>query len=147
MLIKHGMCGSVEHDAWKHMRQRCLNSKDHEYHNYGGRGISICERWSKFTMFLKDMGFRPNKNLTLERCDNEKGYSPGNCYWASKKQQSRNRRVLNSLGERGVHQVPSGKYKAQIWWENKTIHLGTFNTIEEAAARRRAAECEYGWNL
>jgi len=77
------------------MLSRCTNENNTTYDDYGGRGITVCERWQNdhgFENFLQDMGPRP-ANLTLERRDNSKGYTPDNCYWATRKQQARNRRT------------------------------------------------------
>jgi len=84
--------------TWISMRQRCNNPKSEAYKYYGGRGISICERWNNFENFLKDMGERP-ENLTLERENNDGNYEPGNCKWATHEMQSRNNRwvKLNTL--------------------------------------------------
>jgi hypothetical protein len=73
------------------MVQRCNNSNDRSYARYGGRGISVCTRWLLFENFYADMGEKP-KGLSLERRDNDAGYSPDNCYWAPLWQQSRNKR-------------------------------------------------------
>lgn len=78
--------------SWKAMNVRCNNPYDKHYHNYGGRGITICERWHDFQNFLDDMGEKPAKGLTIERLDTNGDYTPENCLWATKGHQTRNKR-------------------------------------------------------
>jgi len=87
----HGLSKTSTYRTWQSMRQRCQNPDDYAYKHYGSRGIKVCERWDKFENFLEDMGERP-KGLTIERIDNDKGYFPKNCKWATMKDQLRNRR-------------------------------------------------------
>jgi len=94
----HGMSYSSTYKSWGGAVQRCTNPKNANYNNYGARGITICERWLCFDNFLADMGQKPNPALTLERIDNNNGYFPGNCKWATRSDQARNRRPWNVNG-------------------------------------------------
>jgi len=88
----HGMFGTPEYWSWGGMIQRCHNPSNPAFHNYGGRGIKVCKRWRKFENFYADMGPRPSPNHTLDRINNNHGYNPKNCRWATWLQQASNRR-------------------------------------------------------
>lgn len=88
----HHMCKTATWRSWNAMFDRCYNSNNKSFASYGGRGISICVRWHTFDNFLEDMGICPN-GLSLDRYPNFNGnYEPGNCRWATKQEQSNNRR-------------------------------------------------------
>jgi len=89
----HGLTGIPEYWVYHHMIQRCYNERDVEYRNYGARGITVCDDWrAAFENFFASMGRRPSPKHSLERIDNEKGYAPDNCKWATLKEQNNNRR-------------------------------------------------------
>lgn len=81
---------SLEARTWERMKQRCLNPNATGYQRYGGRGITVCDRWLSFANFLADMGPRPSASRTLDRINNDGNYEPGNCRWATPKEQGRN---------------------------------------------------------
>lgn len=96
----HGKSGTKEHVAWVNMWQRCSNPKNPAFKHYGERGITVCERWRSFELFLSDMGPAPLAH-SLERNDNEQGYAPDNCRWATQNAQCNNTRCNHLLTHNG----------------------------------------------
>lgn len=102
MSRTHGLSYTPEYRAWQTMVHRCTNPRNAAYPRYGGRGITVCHRWlNDVQAFVDDMGPRPSARHELDRIDNERGYGPGNCRWATRVQNSRNRRSNRGLTYKG----------------------------------------------
>ena len=99
--LKHGHAvrgkRNALHGAWVSMRGRCNNPNNANYHNYGGRGISVCPEWDDFDTFLRDMGERPSNRHSIDRIDNDGNYEPENCRWALQSTQMRNTRTCKAV--------------------------------------------------
>lgn len=98
----HGMTNTKAYRSWSGMKQRCYNKKNQKFPEYGGRGISVCERWSSFENFISDMG-APKEHESIDRVDVNGNYCPENCRWATQLEQQNNRRdnvIFEVNGER-----------------------------------------------
>jgi hypothetical protein len=103
MRERHGRSNTTEYRIWRNIKARCTNPNDPAFHNYGERGITICPEWkTSFTAFLADMGLKPTPAHTIERIDNNLGYTPENCTWADRFQQAENRRNTRWLTHNGI---------------------------------------------
>ena len=123
--------------SWQDMLSRCYNPNNSAYHNYGGRGIKVCERWHDFENFYEDIGKYKPKGKTLERINNDDGYYLENCRWATRQEQTWNTRA------KGYYQDKRGKYYTQIKVDYKDIYLGSFDTPEEARQAYIKAKWKY----
>jgi len=134
----HGMYNTPEYRSWVAMKTRCTNPNGDDFHLYGGRGISVCERWlNSFENFYADMGSRP-EGTTLDRKDPDGNYEPGNCRWATLAEQNSNRGTCLELTYQGVtyktltalaRALKLDKYKLQHYYRHCSLPL------EEAIAR------------
>ena len=137
--ITHGMTGTSEHRAWINMRRRCMNPSDSGFRRYGGRGISICERWESFENFISDMGRKPSPSHSLDRINNAGNYEPSNCRWASQVVQGGNTRAVK------VVETPNGKMSlrqaALLYKMNYSTVCGRINRsgwrVEDALTVKR----------
>lgn len=145
--IKHGNSYDRIYFIWQTMKQRCLDKNVSNYDNYGGRGITICDDWMDFISFkywsLKN-GY--SEELTIDRVDNDKGYSPDNCRWADMSTQAANQKInkSNTSGYIGVSRS-NGKFKSVVCWKRKYYRLGVFEGPEEAAKIRDQFVIDKGW--
>jgi len=131
-LYKHPL-----YNTWSMMKYRCYNPKAPNYKDYGGRGITLCERWLDVGNFIEDMYPSWEEGLTLDRINTEGNYKPDNCRWANATTQSQNTREIykhNTSGFRGVYwHKTNNMWIAQINTNNKRLSLGSFHTALEAA--------------
>lgn len=127
----HGMSNKPEYRIWFSMKQRCVNPRDKRYMDYGGRGISVCQRWlDSFENFYADMGDRPSRTHSIERKNNDGDYTPSNCVWATKQAQARNQRRTHWI-------TLNGRTMSMMDWSE---HLG----ISYFVIRARLAR---GWSV
>lgn len=122
--------------GWQEMRKRCLDPRATNFERYGGRGITVCERWLTFDNFREDMGERPTKELSLDRINNNGNYEPGNCRWATAKEQANNRRKARNT-TRNVFLTWRGETFCVAEWAER---IG----IEVHALRHRI---DRGWSV
>ena len=137
----HGMKKHRFYNTYRNMMQRCYTKSNPAYKDYGGRGITVCEEWLDVVKFIEwcESTCPNEKGISLDRIDNDKGYSPENCRWTDATTQNINQRMrrTNTSGYVGIHWVESRlKWVSRINVEKKRIWLGDYNTIEEAAQAR-----------
>lgn len=125
-LSTHGDTRGVkrepEYIVWCSMRQRCSNPNASKFEDYGGRGIRVCERWSRYENFLEDMGRRPSSSHSIERIDVDGGYEPGNCRWATADDQSVNKRTSRKVTHEG-RTLTTSEWAKETGINRSTIEL------------------------
>lgn len=121
---------SPTYSSWLSMISRCTNPRDPQYHHYGGRGITVCERWRKFENFLADMGERP-KGTSIDRIDGSGNYERSNCKWSTPKEQAQNRR--NHRGEK----TPSSKLTTEQIIAIKNDQRSSSDIAKDYSVNRR----------
>lgn len=126
----HGRTKTSEFTIWQGILERCNNPNTINYNRYGGRGISICERWlNSFENFLEDMGERPSKRHSIDRINNDGNYEPSNCRWATPSEQALN--SSRCLTAKNYYKVRYG-WEAQISRQGVAYYLGRFRTENDA---------------
>lgn len=109
---RHGKRHSKVYNTWQHILNRCRNKRAKAYKNYGGRGIVVCDRWLVFVNFYADMGDPPTATHSIERVNNDKGYSPDNCKWATRDEQANNTRRSRKV-------TLNGRTQTVVQWERE----------------------------
>lgn len=146
VITKHGLTNTLEYRVRTYMIQRCYNKNHDSYSDYGGRGITVCERWlESVENFIEDMGKCP-EGLTLERIDVNGNYCPENCKWETASNQGYNKRIResNTSGRTGVYWCEKESlWRAQIGYMGKVFALGGSPSFDAAVLLREQAEIKY----
>jgi len=140
-IVKHGGCKDPEFKVWNGMKARCYIPSATDYAIYGGRGIIVSDEWkNSYAAFIRDMGKRPTPKHSIERIDPDGNYEPGNCVWATTKQQGRNKRDTRRLMFRGnytplseIAEVLGCVHSKITYWTDKVgITADEFETLHKA---------------
>lgn len=127
---EHGMSHSPEYVVWASMLSRTRYPSHGSFANYGAKGIGVCDRWQEFVHFFADMGPRPSPAHSIERVDNDRGYEPDNCRWATLQEQRRNMRQNRHITVDGVTRI------ATDWARDFGINPNTF-----------LSRLDHGWEI
>ena len=145
MPTKHGKCNTPEYNSWSGMINRCAHPSQKGFENMQKAGIKVHDSWLSFEGFYADMGSKPDPDLVLTRLDPDGDFCASNCVWAKYgvNQHNDKLRSNNTSGVKGVFFTSRSKYQAAIYVDSNRMHLGTFDTVREAASARREAEKRY----
>jgi len=148
-MTTHGQSKTTEYRAWHTMKQRCLNSNNPKWYNYGGRGITVCKRWFMFENFIEDMGPKPSPQHSLDRIDNESGYRPDNCHWATRNEQCQNSRaVYDSLAAKcRTRGIPYSTVKTRLrkgWTVHQALNTPLFGNPHTLQKSQRQMARDHG---
>jgi hypothetical protein len=125
-----------EYNVWHNMKKRCTKPKYQAYKDYGGRGISVCDRWlNSFANFFEDMGERPTNKHSLDRENNDGNYEPSNCRWATKEEQNSNKRTIRLITHNGVTKTASD-WAIEMGFKDGT---GLYNRIKRMGLAKAMA--------
>lgn len=144
----HGDSSTRLYGIWNNMIQRCNNPNNTYYRNYGAKGITVCEAWKNGFKDFRDWALSNgySDKLTIERKNNDEGYSPDNCIWVTRLEQSHNTSMPrnNTSGVKGVYwDKQTNKWKARITANHKSVFIGYFDDIDKAYTARKEAETKY----
>lgn len=131
--------------VWYEMKRRCTKPLHKSYHNYGGRGIRVCDAWmASFPAFLSDMGMRPSPLHSLERIDNNGGYTPDNCRWATRAEQNMNKRAYKNtpIGHRNI-EIDGGSFRVRLRRNGVIVFSRRFKSLTEAIKHRNLEARKY----
>lgn len=148
---QHGHCSknksSITYESWHAMLQRCINPKNHSYHDYGGSGIKVCDRWLVFQSFLEDMGDRPSTLHTIDRIKNNYGYKKENCRWATYRQQQRNKKNNRKETYKGItrlviewaekYKIPYGRLWKRLYVSGWSIERSLTESVQKPKRRKK----------
>lgn len=134
----HGHSGTPTYRSWQHMMERCYDEDSKNWHRYGGRGITVCDRWrNSFENFLEDMGIKPS-GTTIDRINNDGNYGPENCRWADKWQQawntSQNKRITYNGESKCLHEWA---FIYDVSFTTLRTRLGRGWTMDQAVSKEK----------
>ena len=145
---EYGTTSSL-YNSWKHMKERCYNPSCHDYHYWGGRGITVCDAWKNDFLAFKEWALANGyeKGLTIDRINNDGNYEPSNCRWATKKVQTNNRRGLHYITHKGeTKTITEWSYLTGVAPSTLYMRLNAYGwsvekTLETSVQRRRRDAC------